>query len=475
MKKFLAIMLTLAIVLGLCACGGTGGSDSSEGGSSLSDGLNVGWGRVNVTPAYSVGIGGYSDTETRRSEGYLDYLYTTCLAFTEGDQTILVFTIDNLSADTYIVNEIRDAVTAVVTDVPADHIFVSATHSHSAPSLTAGSNDADCTKYKEEFYAACAQAAQDAMADRSGATIYSTSTELENMNFVRHYLLEDGTYAGSNFGDFNASPIKEHATAGDNELQLVKFDRADESKQDILLVNWQSHPDHARANGYNTLSADFPGAMRTKIEKDTELLCAYFTGAAGNQNPFSQIASEKHNLGMKEYGEKLAEYAIADLPNMKEVTGSGIKTSTIQYEAEVDHSWDDMLDQANEVYDLWKSTDKASGDALGKTYGFTSVYQARAIKTRAGMGATRTMEMSVFSVGGLGFVNGSYEMFSTSGLYIKENSEYDTTLIIEGCSGYLPDEAAYDYRSYEADTGYYAKGTAEKLAEKFVEMLNGLQ
>lgn len=474
MKKFLAIFLTLALVLGLCACGNTGDTDSTEG-STLGEGLNVGWGRVNITPEYSVGIGGYSDTETRRSTGYLDYLYTTCLAFTEGDETILVFTIDNCAADTNIVNTIRDAVTAAVPDVAADHIFVSATHSHSAPSLTAGSSDADCSKYKEEFYKACAQAAQEAMADRSAATISSTSTEVPELSFVRHYLLANGTYAGSNFGDFNSASIVEHATESDDELQLVKFDRADESKKDILLLNWQTHPDHAKENGYNNLSADFPGATRTKIEKETELLCAYFTGAAGNQNPTSQITEEKHYYTMTEYGEALADAAIAVLPNLTAVEGSGIKTSTVQFELEIDHSWDNMIEAANEVYDLWKSTDKASGDALGKTYGFTSVYQARAIKTRYSMGTTASKELNVFSIGGLGFINGTYEMFSDAGLYIKENSEYDVTLIIEGCSGYIPSAEAYDYRSYEADTGYYAKGSAEILAEQFVEMLNGLQ
>ena len=48
------------------------------------------------------------------------------------------------------------------------------------------------------------------------------------------------------------------------------------------------------------------------------------------------------------------------------------------------------------------------------------------------------------------------------------------TVIITGNSGYIPSRAAYDYRSYEADTGYYARGTAEKLAEQYVEMLKAL-
>ena len=88
---------------------------------------------------------------------------------------------------------------------------------------------------------------------------------------------------------------------------------------------------------------------------------------------------------------------------------------------------------------------------------------------------TLSQGLNVFSVGEIGFVNGSYEMFSEAGMYIKEYSPFDTTVIMEGCSSYIPSAEAYDYRSYEADTGCYAKGTSEKLAEKFVEMLTALK
>lgn len=467
MKRLITILLAFVMVLSLCACGGSGEGDSAQ-----LEGLCVGFGRENVTPDFSVGIGGYSDNETRRSQGYLDYLYISCIAMTEGEQTILLFTLDNLAATQSNVKRLREAVSPV-TGVPSDRIYVMATHTHSAPSIT--TNDNEGVKYQELFYAGAVKAAEAAMADRAETTLYSGSTIIEGMNFVRHYLLENGTYAGSNFGDFSSSEIKEHATATDPEMVLVKFDRADESKKDILLVNWQAHADHAKENGYTNLSADFPGALRTKVEKETDLLCAYFTGAGGNQNPDSRIQSEMHYLEMKEYGEKLAEHAIAALPGLTAVEGTAIKTTQVIFDAEIDHSWDGMLTQAKEVFDLWKSEGISKGNALGKTYDFTSVYQARAIITRSEKALTEALEINAFSVGGIGFITGSFEMFSTCGLHVKENSPFKTTVICTGNSGYIPAAEAYDYRSYEADTGMYAKGTSEKLAQKYVEMLKSLQ
>jgi hypothetical protein len=44
-----------------------------------------------------------------------------------------------------------------------------------------------------------------------------------------------------------------------------------------------------------------------------------------------------------------------------------------------------------------------------------------------------------------------------------------------GNSSYIPSEKSHDYRCYEADTGFYLKGTAELLVDNYVEMLKKIQ
>jgi hypothetical protein len=205
------------------------------------------------------------------------------------------------------------------------------------------------------------------------------------------------------------------------------------------------------------------------------MLVAYFTGASGNQNPESRISADMHRLSWKSYGEALADYAMKALKDLKAVEDSGIQTKQTKVTVEVDHSWDHLVVEANDVFTVWKNQSKAAGDALGRTYGFSSSYQARAIRTRAAMFPSEQMELNVCRVGGIGFVMGSYEMFSDAGLYIKRNSPFDITFVISGNHTYIPSAAAFDYRSYESDTGIYAKGTAEKLAEEFVSMLKDIQ
>jgi hypothetical protein len=477
MKRIITLLLVLALTLSLCACGNSNPTDETgNADQTAADGLQAGYSRINITPSYSCGLAGYSDDDTRRSEGFRTYIYMTCVAVKSGADTVLLYTFDGLSASKPIQDAMRGSITTAV-DIPADNIFIGATHCHSAPTLTRSYQGND--KYFVEFMSATAKAAQEAIADLAPAQMLATAGELtdENgkyMNFVRHYEMKDGSHAGSNFGDWSTG-IVGHSAEADHELILLKFDRA-EDKKDILMINFQAHPDKGTQLGRFQIAASWVGPLRDELEKLSGLQVAYFTGASGNQNPDSKIPEEAHGLDWLGYGTKMGQLINGKLADLKPVEGGmEFKQTSTQLELEIDHSWDHMLAQANEVYDLWKSADKTAGDALGKQYGFTSSYQARAIRSRASMSKTGTLEVRAFKLGPIGFTTGTYEMFSTHSLYVKEHSPFDITFIITANSSYLPDAAAYDYRSYEADTGYYAKGSGEKLAENYVKMLNEIK
>ena len=55
--------------------------------------LQAGFAKVNITPDFSVGIGGYSNAETRRSERVEAPIYATCIALADGGETVLLYTI----------------------------------------------------------------------------------------------------------------------------------------------------------------------------------------------------------------------------------------------------------------------------------------------------------------------------------------------------------------------------------------------
>lgn len=466
MKKLSCLILTAVLILGLCACGGEGGEKTAA----PADGLQVGYSKVNITPDYPCGMGGYSDQEKRLHTGMVDYIYATCIAVTSGEETILLYTIDIGGMNEERQNMLRGPIT-LATGIPEEKIFIGATHTHNAPTTTGYPN---AKRFVADLINWTVQAATEALADRSSATLSQTKANHEGMNFVRHYIMEDGTLvANSDVAD--RTRIVGHPMESDTQMTILKFDRADEAKKDILMVNWQTHPADSGGLGYYNIGPDFVGALRNKLEADTGMHVAYFSGAVGNQVPDSKWAQESHGLEWNEYGEKLAQLALPMLEDLQPVEGTQIKTIRHNIDAPVDHSWDHMLKEANEVWDLYKATDRKTADPLAESYGFTSCYQARAIRTRSAMDATTPMEINVFCIGDVGFTTGTYEMFSCNGLYVKENSPFDTTFLICGTNSYMPSDVTYTYRGYEQDTTIYARGTGELFAEKYVELLGQLK
>ena len=431
--------------------------------------LLVGFGRGNITPDFPVHISGYGDDEIRMSQGVRDEMFITCIAVTDGDATVLLYTSDMLSTADWATNKLREYVTEA-TGIPGTHIFCGATHSHSSPLLYG--NAEPTVKFREIYMNAAVEAAKEALADRASSQMLYTMQEVPGLNFIRHYEMEDGTYCGSNFGNWYQRIIR-HARETDPRMILVKFAR--EEKEDIFMMNWQGHNDNVRQVGYYLLSSSYAGRVRDAFERQTGQKFAFFMGASGDQNCVSRINRENHGLDYIGYAETLAGIAIRMQRQLQPVDGEGIRVSREIFTVDVDHSWDHMLEQANEVYDTWKKIGKKEGDELGKTYGFTSSYQSRDIRIRATMDATTNLELNVFRIGDMAFFTSENEVFSTVGKYVRSCSPYKPVFIITGNSRYLPCEQAYDYRSYEADTGIFAKGTAEKVARKLVEMLRKMK
>lgn len=468
MKKLITLILALSFVLGLCACGSTGSPEDTT--APQNTGLQIGFARECITPDTPVPLAGYGNTTKRISTQVLDDIYITCLAFSDEKTTVLLFTQDLLISTNNWVPNLRTTIQYDL-DVPAENIMFAATNNHSGPDSR--NTDAAMQQFTQKYEAAVLKAATDAMADRAPATLSSTTTNTEGMNFVRHYYLTDGSVAGEYYGDFSAAPIDRHTAEPDTEMVLVKVDRPDD-KKDILLMNYQVHPNLTSGEKKTDLCADFVGPARDKIEADTGMLCAYFTGATAELDPTSRIESEQHGLDYIAYGQKLAQYAIDALPSLKPLEGKGIKVQRLSYNCAINHYDEELAAEAERVVALWKETDIETGGELARELGLSSVFHAEVVAARPSRPDKKPIELNAFSVGGLGIVTAPYKMYSINGKFVKDNSPMEATFVLSEANEAWPNIAAkeaYAYGSYESDCSYYAEGMGERLAEIFVEML----
>ena len=431
MKKILSVLLVLIMVLSLCACGGAKVPEGQ---------LLVGFGRVDLSPAtYQnitlVGYGGNGTPPTPMT-GILDRVYGTCIAVTDSSgTTALIYTLDTLFTLKSEVDQIRKVVTEK-TGVPGENLVVSSIHTH------ASMNYGDITGYFDKM----AQAAVDAIADQAPARIQAGSTNIEGMNFVRHYVTENGIVVGDNFSTAATAdnPRVKHATEADKQMQLIRFIREGD-KKDILLANWQAHPkvsstgDTVSGQAQRSfLSADFPGWCRKYVEENADVLFAYYTGAAGNLNGRSMMREENATAPelVNEYGTKLGGFVLEAMDKLADYTADQV-----------------------------------------------SVKQQMFTVTPTGNGAT-VFELTAIRFGDIGFASVPFEMFDTNGMEIKAGSDCKTTFVITCASmpshEYIPAQYMWDYdtgsqTAYELSSCKHERGTAEKVAAELVSMLKGLK
>lgn len=478
MKKVLSLLLVACLVLGLCACGG------SDAASDAPKGLQVGYGRVNITPSYSVPLAGYGNSSMRMSQGFLSYIYATCIAITdENDSSLLLITLDFTGMYTNIVQPIKDAITEA-TGVPSERIMMNVTHVHSGPDMT-NSNEPNIGKYKVELYAKVAEAAKAAMDDRSPATMEIARGESENLTFNRHYITTTGQLLSDNMS--RDGEIVSHHHDGDESIQLLIFRRAAEDKKDILAMNWQGHikmdstsdTETGKANR-SMLSADGVGHLRDYVEANTDYHFAFYLGASGNMNTYSRIQEENRTEKSSEFGQMLGEHVLDALKTTTPVNGTVIQESHGFYEATVDHTEDHMAADATKVNEVWKTTN-SFGEAVNAApgSGIISPYHAGSILSRANnKEGTRKLELNTFRIGDVAWATTPFETFDVTGMFVKENSPFEMTFFMSMCNGansYIAAEYAFEKTgTYEVHNRVFVKGTAEGVADQLVEMLKSM-
>lgn len=473
MKRIIAYVLLIVLTAGLLGCKST--PIQPETATTQVSTFSVGYAKVDVTPDFSVPLNGYGNIETRMSTGFLDRIYATCVAITdERNETVLLFAYDMASADPKFLTTLRASVSQK-TGVAEHNIMLTASHSHSAPAV--GSSKVEVqAKYDRQLAVWMTDLAIEAMADRKEAQMYIGAVEIVGQNFVRHYKLDDGTCVG--YSSMVSNNAVAHQGIGDYTMQLLKFTR--EGDKDVLMANWQCHPHRTGGSTKYDISSDIVGVLRNTLEQELNCDFIYVQGAAGNMNPTSLLPNEKVADSYVEQGQQIAQFVIdAGDSVYTQVETGNVEVLRKDLDVSVDHSEDHLLPYAMQVQAIWTSTnDRAQAEELGKPLGIRSPYHAGRIVANNKLGQTDTMELNAISIGDVGIVTAGYEMFAANGIYIKENSPYEMTIVMGYANDnntYIPSIDSFEYEAYENDQTRYESGTGEMLAETLVNMLADLK
>ena len=419
MKKFISILLMVVLVLGLCACSGGGGAETTETTVGAPDTFQAGYGNTNITPLLSQGpqtLGGhsasYAEAQTDAYEKIIDDLPCTCVALTDTTgKTVLVYSLETLKVYSSIMGLIPTV--AEGTGIPAENILVSSTHNHHAPNTHPTYVNADYLKYVGDQMIAAGKLA---LEDRKGAKMYATSAELEGYNSCRHYIMSDGRKATTTELGQGGTPV-DHVLEADNEMQLVKFVR--EGGKDIVMLNWQAHP-YTGTSYMNIVSCT--EQMRKVFEENNQLMI-HFNGACGNVG-FASRVSGATKFVTNQWNEAY-----------KALAGEAIALDSTYEEVQLGN------------LNVLSNTVKANSTNIN-IYGLA-------------FGDTAILFMP-------------YEMFTENGMYVKSSSPFKTTILATnamGDYGYIPSISTFEYGGYEVKSCRVGQGAAEILQTGYSELL----
>ena len=468
MRKFLSLILSVIMVLSLLACG-SANADAPAATEAPKE-FMVGYSRENITPSNPTPLSGYGNTDERKHTEVLDYIYLTCVAMQDTQGNIFLFYAADLCSNSDAsVGNIRSSVSGT-TGVPAKNITVNVSHTHSAPT---GSD------LGPALQDAAVKTAKNAIEDLKPATMFAGIAETDRINFVRHYYMNDGSVVTDNHGNATGKTYVGHTTEVDQEMRVIQFKR--EGGKDVILVNWQSHPHITGGSTKTSLSADIIGMFRMYLEQDVDCLFAYYQGGGGNINPTSRIKEENANpeKNYKVHGQMLAGTCQEALKNMTELQTGEIKHIQEIYSCATNKEDMELAAAAASVKAYYKE-----GHTIGETktfaesLGLESLYHANSISGRGSLGDTFEIEIDAYVIGDFGWIMAPCEMFDSTAKFIRENSPTAFTFSCgysNGAGGYFPTLECWEYGAYEVDTTRVARGTAEKLADRFVEMLDELK
>ena len=474
MKKILSFVMILCLTLGLLACGGnTGGQADTQ--PEEKGQFMVGFSVQDITPDESVPMRGYGDAQNRRSEGLFSYLEAEALAVRDAEGEMVVFVVADLTYGPDVQGQLLRQDLSKELGIPEKNIILSGTHTHNSVANNMTSDPA-IGRYNEKLVNGVKEAVRGAVADLKPAEIYVGSIQTEGLNFVKRYIMDDGSLIADNFPG-TGTTIVSHETEADRELQLMKFVR--EGGKDILVANFQTHP-HFEGKQTN-ISAEIVGAFREAVKANLDVHCLYWQGAAGNLNSRSRIGSENTINTRNEWGEKLCSYAMEIYDQMTKVESGPVKVLDMNYPGTVNHSFDKYITEAQAVRAYFAETGDANATAdyaMSLGVGIHSVYHANRIVGNSNLPNSKDIYLTVWSFGDVAGVVMAQEMYDTTGMILKEQSPFEMTFIVSyswpAYDCYIPTAEAYAVGGYEADNSIWAPGTAEEITAEYLNLLKAM-
>jgi hypothetical protein len=440
-------------------------------------GIRAGACAIDVTPTrFPVSVNG--GMQDRQATGAHDRLHARCLVLDDGATRLAVVVVDICMLPRELLDAAKEQARRA-TGILTDHVLISATHTHTAPTVAGvfqSEPDADYAKYLTARIAeGVAKAAGNLAPARVGWAVGRDPAQV----FNRRWKMKPGSVAADPFGRLtdtvkmnpgHQNPgLVEPAGPVDPDVSVLSVQTRD-GKPLALLANYSLH----YVGGVPPLSADYFAAFAERIGQllgaGPEFVGIMSNGTSGDVNNINFAAPARPQPPgeqLRLVADSVARAAFAACQTVRYRDDVTLAMAEREIELGVRKPGEADLARARGILE------KAGGKEL-KT--LPEVYARETVKL-ADYPATVRLKLQAVRVGELGVAAIPCEVFTEIGLAINAQSPLKPTFTIElanGYNGYLPTPAQHrlgGYETWRARSSYLEVDASEKITAAVYELL----
>jgi neutral ceramidase len=428
--------------------------------------------QVEITPKNGTPLAGYY--HARAVAGMLDPLYAKTIVMEQDGVHAALVVLDVAYTTQALVDAARAAVQKQC-GIEGDHVMISATHTHTGPTLPRRNLMDKLTKadsppgvaYMQSLSDLIAKSVNDAKAKLAPVTPSFTIADGKGISFNRRVLKEGATQALWQPKTFDPATMRPAGPVDPDIGVLVFNSNAAASKPVASLLNFAMHPTSVGAG--TKVSADFPGVFTKLINErhGPDMISVFANGCCGNINPNDYFTGTRRNH--LQIGSLLADATDAAWPNLKPLKTFAPRIASTRVT---------LNRRSYTEAEIAEAKDMIAAMPAKK---FSTVAMAEAVcilETIAKQDESLTVEVQAIAFSDeAAIVALPGEIFVELGLALKKQSPFKHTMIAElanGSIGYIPDSRAYPQGNYEVVSARCAQGSGELLVEAALKLLKEL-
>jgi hypothetical protein len=406
--------------------------------------LRAGAARVDITPEETKLPNGF--------EGINDRIFVRAIVVDDGSTRAALVTVDAGAITTDTWSQVSGQAEKQLR-IPVNHLLLTATHTHSVPF---GSNRDLAPRITQAVSQAVEQLQPVRMAYGTGVSYINVNRNL--IDPKTHRWWEGPNYSG----------------ISDKTVAVIRFETLDGRP----VAVYYNYAVHAVLNGQlDQISGDIPGAASRYIEDalDDAAIAVWSTGAAGDQNPiYFQQTYALREIRIKDHATRGIDISNAMPPGGQGLNKRDPKVAKLMnQQRQMTVSMGQMLGE--EVLHVMRSNLErpvTTAKIAGAQKIVSCPGRKRTDTGRAGYAGTYVdadpipIRLSLLKLGDVALGGVNAEVFTAIALRVKRESPLKHTMMVTltnvmARSGYIPNDAAFGYETFEVVSSNLKPGCAE--------------